>query len=384
MGPEGRVIEAPVDPIVDLPTRWLDTAVAVVWGLALAGVAALGVGGAGLAEVAGSLVLLVVVWFALRRRALNGGRGWPVVLGALLLVCLTGTAQTPAFATFQALAYPLAWLLTPGLRSALAANVAVALAIGVGYAANTSLLETAAVLGVSLAFSFALGGWITRITERSAGRQVLIERLTAAQEQLAVLHRDAGALSERERLSRELHDTLTQSLTGIVMLTERARSRHPEDAGLAALEDAGRQALREARAIVTATAPVPLDGGLRGALDTLAGRFSRETGLTVAVDVEAEVPRELEVVLLRCAQEGLANVRKHAAARAVSLRVAVECGRAVLTVTDDGTGPRGGSGFGIAGMRDRLALVAGDVALGAVPTGGSELTVRVPVAQATT
>jgi signal transduction histidine kinase len=99
----------------------------------------------------------------------------------------------------------------------------------------------------------------------------------------------------------------------------------------------------------------------------------------VTVDVQADVPRDLEVVLLRCAQEGLANVRKHAAARTVALRVAEEGGRAVLTVTDDGTGPGDGSGFGIPGMRDRLAVVAGDLALDAGAGGGSVLTVRVPV-----
>jgi signal transduction histidine kinase len=72
-------------------------------------------------------------------------------------------------------------------------------------------------------------------------------------------------------------------------------------------------------------------------------------------------------------------VRKHAAAHAVLLRVQRQDGRAVLSVADDGEGPRGGDGFGIAGMRDRLALVAGDVALEPGSTAGATLTVRVPL-----
>lgn len=373
--------DAQPDQIAGLPTRWLDGAVLAASALGLAGVALQGVAPLQLVVLGAALVLLLGTWAALRRRALNGGRGWPLVLAAVLVPCFVGTLVTPSFATFQILAYPLAWLLTPGLRTALAANVLVTAAISAGYAFSAEPLEVVVVEGVSLAFSLALGTWISRIADQSASRQLLIDRLTAAQDQLAALHRDAGALAERERLARDLHDTFTQSLTGMVMLAERARARHPDDAALDVLEDAARQALSEARSLVTAGAPVPLEGGLSGALQVLAERFHRETGLLVEAHVATDVPRDLEVVLLRCAQEGLANVRKHAGATAVALRVAQQEDRAVLTITDDGSGPDGsGAGFGIAGMRDRLALVSGDVALDAGADGGAVLTVRVPLA----
>lgn len=364
---------------VQQPNRWLDAAVVSVSAIVLLSIASFGTPPSGLTTVGGALAVFIGTWFTVGRRVLNGGPGWSVVAVVLVAVCAVSAWVTPGFATFQLVAFPLAWLITPGIRSALITNVAVAVAIGVGYALGTSVVEAVAVEGVSLAFSLAMGVWISRIEERSASRLALIDELTAAQAQLAALHHDAGAVAERERLARELHDTLTQSLAGITMLAERARSRHPDDAALGVLEDAARQAMSEARGLVTAGAPVPLEGGLAAALDTLAARFRRETGLEVSVDVRAEVPRDLEVVLLRCAQEGLANVRKHAAAGAVALRVGTAEERAVLTVEDDGLGPSGGDGFGIAGMRDRLALVAGDVSLGAAATGGALLTVRVPL-----
>jgi len=114
----------------------------------------------------------------------------------------------------------------------------------------------------------------------------------------------------------------------------------------------------------------------------LADRFTRETGVAVEAAVQADVPRTLEVVLLRCAQEGLANVRKHAGARRVELEVTAEAGAAVLTVTDDGAGlpaEHEGRGFGVAGMRDRVALVGGSLDLRDHAGGGARLTVRIPL-----
>lgn len=363
------------------PSPWLDAAVVAVPAVTLAGAAVFGPSSSVLL-LGIALVALIGLWFVVGRRALDGRAGWLPMVVLLVAVSGFGAWVSPAFATFQVLAFPLVWLLAPGMRSAVVANAVLAAAVATGYAIATSIGEALAVEGVSLAFSLAMGVWVSRIEERSEERRVLLDRLTAAQEQLAVLHRDAGALAERERLARDLHDTLTQSLAGVVMLAERARSRHPADAQLVVLEDSARQAMAEARALVTAGAAVALDGGLRGALEVLAERFERETGLAVSVDVRAEVPRDLEVVLLRCAQEGVANVRKHAAAERVALAVRTDDGRAVLTVTDDGRGPTGGAGFGIAGMRDRLHLVDGDVALTAAGERGALLTVRVPLAEA--
>jgi signal transduction histidine kinase len=106
----------------------------------------------------------------------------------------------------------------------------------------------------------------------------------------------------------------------------------------------------------------------------LAERFERETGIAVAVDlaglgpVAGDLDRALEVVLLRCAQEGLANVRKHSRAGTATIGVVRSPEEITLTVADDGQGmggylPEAEHGFGLAGMRDRVALVDGRLEL---------------------
>jgi len=299
----------------------------------------------------------------------------------IVLVGLVGAGAWPAFAFWQAIAYPLIWSITPGLRNALVANVALALAIGIGYAVSSrSPVEALVVESLSLGFSIVMGLWITRIATLSEQRRRLAADLQAAQHDLEALGREAGIAAERERLARELHDTIAQSLTGVVMLAERSRKRHPEDGDLAVLEETAREALGETRGLVAAGAPVPLTDGLAAAVEALASRFERETGVRVTASVHAEVPRPLEVVLLRCAQEALANVRKHARAARVDLTVLADGPDVVLVVADDGVGLAGptAGGFGIAGMRDRVALVGGSMTLTDREGGGARVTVRIP------
>jgi signal transduction histidine kinase len=104
-------------------------------------------------------------------------------------------------------------------------------------------------------------------------------------------------------------------------------------------------------------------------------------GVSVEVDADG-LDRELEVVLLRCTQEALANVRKHARAARVRVTVAADSAAVTLEVSDDGVGPGeavpGRGGFGLAGMRDRVALVGGRLAFGPGSTGGTVLRVTVP------
>jgi signal transduction histidine kinase len=144
------------------------------------------------------------------------------------------------------------------------------------------------------------------------------------------------------------------------------------------LEENARAALAETRALVASSASPGLDDGLASALERLGARFERETGIivTVQADATAFVARDTEVVLLRCAQEGLANVRKHAAAHSVTVSLT---GR-TLRVIDDGTGfdvTAPSAGYGLAGMRERLALVGGSVQI-TTASSGTVLEVEVP------
>jgi signal transduction histidine kinase len=178
------------------------------------------------------------------------------------------------------------------------------------------------------------------------------------------------------------------------MLTQRARREL--DAGrvsaagaqLELIEESARSALAETRALVASTGPVGLStGGISDALERLAERFSRETSVTVGVEVAAlpALERDTEVVLLRVAQEGLANVRKHAGAESAVIELAADDGIISLTVRDDGRGfdeKSPTSGFGLGGMRDRLALVGGALTIASAPGAGTSLTATLPLAVA--
>ncbi|MGX5681002.1 sensor histidine kinase [Schumannella luteola] len=318
-----------------------------------------------------ALAAFVAGWYSIGRLGFQNP-GAALVFTAIIIVT-TGVAVGfhPFMAILQCIAYPLVWVLSTRTRNAVIGNVALSVAVGIGYWASTrSLPETALTAGLSLAFSLALGLWITDISDRSHERQRLLDELHSTQDRLASVNREAGVASERERLAREIHDTIAQDLTGLVLLAQQARrdlsaGRGAEAAEqLAMIEENARTALAETRALVAASAPVPLSaGGLAEALDRLASRFTRETGIAVTVSgATADLERDAEVVLLRCAQESLANVRKHSGARTATLTLSAREGSVRLVVTDDGHGFDPASrtdGFGLGGMRDRLALVGG-------------------------
>ncbi|MBM7503357.1 sensor histidine kinase [Agromyces aurantiacus] len=346
--------------------------------------------------VAGTFLLVHLAWG--RRCVPEVAAGPHLAISIAYAVLLAvGTTFDPTFSIMQAFLYPFVWSTAPSVRSAIVANVLVAIAIVVGYTARFGLegfATGAAVATLSVVFSIALGLWITRIAEYGEERARLLADLQAAQGQLAAMHRDAGVVDERARLAREIHDTIAQSLTGLVMVAQRTSRRLAPVEGEAAasagddvelMEQMARDALTEARGLVASLAPVDPDTGLAEALRRLSAGFERETGVRVTVTADVSgLDRELEVVLLRCAQEALANVRKHARATTAEVEVARLDGEVVLEVRDDGDGPgpgvAGDRGFGLAGMRDRVALVGGRVAFGPGDAGGAVLRVLVPLA----
>lgn len=370
-------------------SRWWDLGIAVA--AAAAAVIVVTSGPALYDVIAGgiAIALLVGSWLLAGRRAFEGDTRSIVFSIALVLATGLLVSVNPILAMAQTISYPLVWMLSRDLRWALVFNAAISLAVAGGMLISTGSLLSAGITAVlSLAFSIAFGLWITRIATLSEERRTLLEELTAAQAELAVLHRDAGVTSERERLARELHDTIAQSLAGLVLLSQRARrdlaAGRLADATLGLIEDGARDALAETRALVAGAAPVELSAGLPAALVRLAERFERETGIDVATSTggtEVALDRDAEVVLLRSAQEGLANIRKHAEASRARLELAVGDGVAALTVRDDGRGFDPASahgGFGLSGLRDRLALVGGTVDV-ASEAGATTLTVRLPI-----
>ncbi len=336
------------------------------------------------------LLAVVVAYLTLGRAAPDGSRRAAVFVGILVLATFGLVAVAPALAVFQSLAMPAGWVLAHSRRGGILASALVAVAASMGFLVSLGwtqeALTTAALSGAfSLAGSIALGLWIWRISEYGTERARLLDELTAAQDELAALHRDAGSTAERERLARELHDTIAQSLAGGVLLAQRTRrdlaAGRLTDDTLETLEAAARAALTETRTLVAGSAPVELSGGLAAALEVLAERFRRETGVAVDVTVGLTSPleRDAEVALLRCAQEGLANIRKHAGATHVTLRLTEGAGDAVLRIDDDGRGldPTAiPDGFGLSGLRARLALAGGTLTVAS--DGGTTITARLP------
>jgi two-component system sensor histidine kinase UhpB len=195
----------------------------------------------------------------------------------------------------------------------------------------------------------------------------------------------AAQEAERHRIAQELHDEVGQSLT-VVLLQLKHLTAGPADPDAAALDDvreAVRGALGEVRDVARRLRPGVLeDLGLQSALAALATEFSTRTGVHVSRRFGPGLPeptQDVELVVYRVAQEALTNTARHAGARTVDISLGVQGGALLLVVADDGTGVRDRpEGAGIAGMRERAALVGGRLTVGARPGGGTEVLLVVP------
>ena len=408
------------------PVLWWDVGVASVLAIMVTvGIAEVLTGGAvgfgitgigpGIALTLGVLLLFAAVYLVLGRSALRRAvldePGLPVdlwFLGSMVVILALATAVNGSFATLQVLGYPMIWNCVPRYRFAVLWSGILALAVALG--ALTRVESFGGLFGVtvmtilSFAFAVTMGTWITSIFERGNEYRILADRLRAAQEEVAALSGAAGAAAERERLSRELHDTLTQSLTGLVMLSEQAeRALAAGDAErtrdrIERVRSAARESLEEARALVATTQPLG-DGGLEAAIARVVERFRADTAIDVTCTLDpVELDRERQVMVLRATQEGLSNARKHARASAVDVRLttvtepawnaagggdATDSDQVLLRVDDNGIGPdpelmRHG-GFGLTGLADRMRAVGGSVSFDPGPQGGARLEVRLPV-----
>lgn len=210
--------------------------------------------------------------------------------------------------------------------------------------------------------------------------------------------REAGVLDERQRMAREIHDTLAQGLAGILTQLQAAEQKADEPAvsrrHVANAVDLARESLVEARRTVHAVGPSALaHARLPDAIGDVARRWSEvnqvEAVLTTTGDARP-VHTDVEVALLRTAQEALANVAKHARAGRVALTLSYMEDLVTLDVLDDGVGflpdahraESAGGGFGLVGMRQRVQRLAGRLDVESEPGGGTAITVMVPVTPA--
>lgn len=227
--------------------------------------------------------------------------------------------------------------------------------------------------------------------ERQRAERLLAE-LEAAHRQLQAYAVQVEALAvaeERNRLAREIHDSLGHYLTTITVLLEAAGkliATQPEQAAEAVARAQGlaREGLAEVRRSVAALRASPLDTeSLSEAIGEVVEDI-RASGIAATFTVEGEarpLPIQTKTALYRVAQEGLTNVRKHANASAAQVVLAYEPERVTLTISDNGTGRRRGKmeGFGLLGLRERVALLGGSLEAGDRPEGGFRLRVEVPM-----
>nr|WP_256339796.1 MULTISPECIES: sensor histidine kinase [unclassified Streptomyces] len=351
---------------------------------------------------------------------------WVVALSALLALLYVlgialGTRPTPrrltwlglvvaVWAVLVVLAPSFAWCAVPlfytGLRTLppRAAVPLVALLTALAVAAQLSLagwpdpnvlLAPPAVAAVATTVHVVM-------QRQAARRDALIDDLVRTRRDLAATERREGTLAERERLAREIHDTLAQGLSSQRMLqaadrlwdTEPGTARDHVRTAAAIAE----RSLAEARRFVHDLTPAELaeGGGLIRALHAVAERETTP-GLTVRVHAEGTppgpLPAPVESALLRIAQGALANVREHAAAHTATLTLTCLDDQIVLDVTDDGRGfdpqapaaPAAGAGtedrrgHGLPAIRARLRQLGGTLTVESAPGQGTALSAAIPL-----
>jgi signal transduction histidine kinase len=202
---------------------------------------------------------------------------------------------------------------------------------------------------------------------------------------------EQAAAAERARIAWELHDIVAHHLSVIVLQAGGARaSGKPAGPTLEKIENSGRQALAETRRLLGVLRDPDEAGGLApqpgiGALDGLAASV-RAAGLPVSLVISGDLaasPAAVEVSVYRIVQEALTNVLKHAGPARAEVMIGSTADAVTIEVTDDGTGEPGrltpAGGHGLAGMRERAALLGGELAAGPRAGGGFAVRARLPL-----
>jgi NarL family two-component system sensor histidine kinase YdfH len=233
----------------------------------------------------------------------------------------------------------------------------------------------------------------SRQAEARRQAQELLGDLEAANRQLteyAARVEDLTIAAERERMARELHDTLSQGLAGLILQLEAAdahlAANHPERAR-AILElsmEKARGTLHEARQAID-NLRQPAGDDLAEAIEQEAERFNQATGLSCEPSIELKegIPETVTDTAIRVVSEGLTNIARHARARNVSLRVYAAGGEMEIEIRDDGVGfdPQAvqAGHYGLLGMRERVRLAGGRLEVQSEAGKGTCILVHLPL-----
>ena len=249
---------------------------------------------------------------------------------------------------------------------------------------------------VGAAAAGALVGVVRISAAETTERQQLLDELLATRDDLARAHLEAGAREERERLTGEIHDTVAQVFTSVVLAARRVRhavdaeDRIVTAAEIDHIEDLGRSGVDAARRLISCLGPIELDGRTLGsALALLAEPDPRDGDPVVEIRVDGDdrrLPGAVEGALLRIAQEAVTNARRHAGADLVVTTITFQPRLVSLDVVDDGAGfDLSGSPpnrFGLATMRHRAEQLGGNFHIESEPGVGTTVNATIPAGPA--
>jgi len=362
-----------------------------------------------LAAVLAAVYLLGTLWENRHARGLapDPGRFPRLWLGLVVVLWLALMALHPDFSW---LAFPLFFLHLHLLRTRtalLAIGGLTAVVIGTQWAhAGSPSLAAAVGPVVGAAFAVVMGFAYRALYEEGVNQRRALDELRRTRTALATEQHRAGVLAERERLARDIHDTLAQGLSSIVLVSRSARAAlEAGDTALAAerletVADTASENLEEARDFVRGLSA----GNAEAAAGAVAWRFTRLCAATERTaraagsqldcrfreDGEPQaLPTDVSSALLRAAQSCLANVLAHAGASRAVVSLGYLAGEITLDVYDDGAGfdpasvpssPRpDGTGFGLAGLSARIGALGGSVEIESAPGEGTVVAVRIPL-----
>ena len=270
--------------------------------------------------------------------------------------------------------------------------------------------------GIGTVFAVAIYVSYRALHREALTQRRIAEQLAATQQELAATEHQAGRLEERERLARDIHDTLAQGLSSIVLLARAGRasvsSGHAESAKphneshnksknaatdvFSTIEDTARDNLAEARRFVRDLTAPSAQADLPDAITEILQRMRRRgSGLGESTEFQANfsgdthrrLPESVVTAVVRCVQEALNNVAKHAHAAHAVVSVAVLGDELTVDIFDDGRGfdpaqaPQQDSshGYGLGGIQQRIAALSGTVNIESTPGEGTVVAARIPL-----
>ncbi len=329
-----------------------------------------------------TLLALYVARVPIRRR------GWSEIIWLVVLTVAWLAAVLLVTVDFVWVSVPLMflYLLVLPLRPAVAVVAAITAVVIAAEAVDDDGLLAAEVVGPILGAGFAIVACVgyRRLAIEFDHTQRALADLEATRDDLARSQHARGMLDERQRMAREVHDTIAQDLAGILLIARSPDATNSRSR----IEDLATTALHEARRIVDALGPVELVATpLPTALAQLAVTDpERQPEIVFEVSGEPrDLPQPLQAMLLRVAQGALANIREHAQASSAYITLSYLDDEVAIDIVDDGQGftpcdttQRSAGSFGLSVMRERAQQVGGTLVVESRPGAGTAVHAAVP------